>query len=148
MDTDAFSAPDPVGFLKQIKLFDKNLETPEGLKHAVSVTARATNAILGVVGAHSATLEGIGAPAVHILGESFTTVAPLRFGEYVAKIGIAPFSASLKELTGKSIDLGDDYNALEEVIKKFFRKESAVWEVKAQLGTRPGPNGEGGCFFN
>lgn len=39
INADAFTAPDPKGFLKQIKLFDKNLETPEGVKHAVSVAA-------------------------------------------------------------------------------------------------------------
>jgi catalase len=140
VDTDAFPAPDPAGFLKQIQLFDKTLETPEGVKHAVSLTARATNAALGVIGLHSATLEGIGAPAVHILGESFTTIAPLRFGDYVGKIGFAPQSDNLKHLTGKSIDLGEDYNALEELIKRFFRKESAVWAVKVQLALAPDPN--------
>jgi catalase len=133
VDGDVFSAPDPAGFLDQIKLFDKTLETPEGIKHAVSVTARAVNSVIGVVGLHSATLEGVGAPAVHILGESFTTVAPLRYGNYVAKVGFAPASENLKKLTGESIDLGDDYNALEELIKKFFRHEDAVWEVKVQL---------------
>ncbi len=106
------------------------------MKHAVSVTARATNAVLGVVGLHSATLEGIGAPATHILGESFSTVAPLRYGAYVAKVGFAPASESLTKLTGESIDLGADYNALEELIKKFFRHETGVWEVKVQLALR------------
>ena len=137
VDQDAFSAPDPAGFLKQIQLFDKTLEVPEGAKHAVSLAARATNAVIGVVGLHSATLEGIGAPAVHILGESFTTVAPMRYGAYVAKIGFAPASDNLRALTGKSVDLGDDYNALGGLIKKFFRNETAVWEVKAQLALAP-----------
>ena len=134
---DVFGAPDPAGFLKQIKLLDKTLEVPEGVKHAVSVTARATNAILGVVGIHSGALENIGAPAVHILGESFTTVAPLRFGNYVAKVGFAPGSDSLKKLAGQAVDLGADYNALEELIKKFFRHETAVWDVKVQLALAP-----------
>ncbi len=142
VDADAFSAPDPAGFLKQIKLFDKTLESPEGLKHVVSLTARAVNATIGVVGLHSATLEGVGAPAVHILGESFTTVAPLRFGEYVGKVGFAPGSESLKKLTGESIDLGEDYNALEELIKRFFRHETAVWEVKVQLALAPEADAE------
>jgi catalase len=94
---------------------------------------------VGVVGLHSATLEGIGAPAVHILGESFTTVAPLRFGNYVGKIGFAPQSTNLKKLTGKSIDLGEDYNALEQLIRDFFHQESAVWELKVQLALEPEP---------
>ena len=133
INTNAFGAPAPAEFLKQIKLFDKNLETSEGVKHAVSVAARATNAVLKAVHLESATLEGVGAAATHILGESFSTVAPLRYGGYVAKIGFAPGSENLKKLTGESIDLGADYNALEELIKKFFRHETAVWDVKAQL---------------
>ena len=133
INANAFTAPDPAGFLDQIKTFDKNLETPEGLKHAASVAARATNAVLKAVHLPSATLEGIGAASVHILGESFSTVAPLRFGQYVAKIGFAPGSENLEKLTGQAVDLGEDYNALEELIKKFFQHETAVWEVKAQL---------------
>ena len=137
VNANAFTAPDPKGFLEQIKLFDRNLETSEGVKHAVSVAARAANAVLKAVHLSSATLEGVGAPAVHILGESFSTVAPLRYGQYVAKIGFAPGSENLKSLTGQAIDLGADYNALEELIKRFFRHERAVWEVKAQLALAP-----------
>jgi catalase len=137
INTNAFSAPNPGGFLEQLKIFDKNLKTSEGVKHAVSVAARATNAVLKVVHLPSGTLEGIGASATHILGESFSTVAPLRYGSYVAKIGIAPSSGNLKKLTGKAVDLGADYNALEELIKHFVRNETAVWEVKAQLALEP-----------
>jgi catalase len=140
INANAFAAPDPKAFLAQIKLFDKNLETSEGVKHAVSVAARATNAVLKAVHLPSATLEGIGAPATHILGESFSTVAPLRYGSYVAKIGIAPSSENLKKLTGESIDLDADYNALELLIKKFFRHETAVWDLKTQLALAPDPN--------
>lgn len=133
----AFAAPDPKGFLEQLKTFDKNLDTPEGVKHAVSLGARAANAVLKAVHLPSATLEGIGASATHILGESFSTVAPLRYGRYVAKVGFAPGSENLKKLTGTAVDLGADYNALEEMIKKFFRHETAVWDVKVQLALAP-----------
>ncbi len=146
VNADAFSAPDPAGFLKQIKLFDKNLDVSEGVKHAVSLTARAVNATIGVVGLHSATLEGVGAPAVHILGESFTTVTPVRFGSYIARLGIAPASENLRKLTGESVDLSDNYNALEELIKKFFRHETAVWEIKAQLALAPDPDSKHDAF--
>jgi catalase len=130
---DVFTAPNPKDFLAQIKTFDKMLTVPEGVKHAVSVAARATNAAIGLVGAHSATLEGVGAPATHPLGESFTTVAPLRFGDYVAKIGFAPESDNLKQLSGKSIDLDEGYNPLRDAIREFFTSETGVWTVKAQL---------------
>ncbi len=138
INANAFTAPDPAGFLKGIKLFDKTLTTPEEVKHVVSVAARATNAVLKAVHLPSATLEGMGAAAVHPLGESFSTVSPLRFGDYIAKIGFAPGSEELKELTGKGIDLSEDYNALELEIKKFFRHEGGTWDVKVQLALDEG----------
>ena len=133
VNANAFAAPDPAGFLETLKLLDNTLLLPEGVKHAVSVGAQAANAVLKLAHIPSAALESLGAPATHILGESFSTVAPLRYGGYVAKIGFAPESANLRELTGKHVDLGADYNALEEIIKTFFRHESATWEVKVQL---------------
>ena len=139
VNADAFGAPDPKHFLDQIRLLDKTLGVGEGVKHAVSVAARATNAVLGVAHLHSAALEAVGAPAVHILGESFSTVAPLRYGRYVAKVGIAPQSENLRKLTGKSVDLDADYNELEVLIKQFFRHETAVWEVRAQLALAEDP---------
>ena len=140
VNANAFAAPDPAGFLKTLKLLDKTLDLPEGVKHAVSVTAQATNAVLKLAHIPSAALESLGAPATHILGESFSTVSPVRYGQYVAKLGIAPASANLTELTGKHVDLGADYNALEELIKHFFRDETAVWEVKAQLALAEDPS--------
>ncbi len=133
INQNAFAAPNPAGFLKGLKQLDATLTLPEGVKHAVSVAARATNAVLKTVHLQAAQLEGFGAPATHILGESFSTVAPLRYGRYVAKIGLAPASENLKKLTGESIDLDADYNALEGLIKKFFQHETGVWEVKVQL---------------
>lgn len=137
INANAFTAPDAKGFLEQLKTFDKNLDTPEGVKHSVSLAARGTNAVLKALHIPSATLEGIGASATHILGESFSTVAPVRYGNHVAKIGFAPGSDNLKKLTGEHVDLGADYNALEELIKKFFRHETGVWDVKAQLALAP-----------
>ncbi len=136
-----FPVPGPAGFLAQLRLLDKTLGVPEGVKHAVSLTARATNAVIGVAGLHSAALEGFGAPATHILGQSFTTVAPLRFGDYIAKIGFAPDSDNLRALQDKAIDLGD-YNALAELIHHFFRHETAVWAVKVQLALAAKPGVE------
>jgi len=140
VNAEAFGAPDPAGFLDQIKIFDKTLNVPEGVKHIVSVAARGTNAVLSAVGAPSATLGALGAPATHILGETFTTVAPLRYGAYIAKVAFAPGSENLKKLTGEGIDLSADYNALELLIKKFFRHETAVWDVKVQLALVEDPS--------
>ena len=57
----------------------------------------------------------------------------MRYGDYVAKLSFAPNSGNLKALTGQSVDLDADYNALQQLVHKFFRYEDAVWEVRAQL---------------
>jgi hypothetical protein len=59
----------------------------------------------------------------------------------VAKLAIAPSSDNLKELTGKHVDAGRSFNALEESIREFFKDRTAVWEIQSQLalddGTTP-----------
>lgn len=135
INANAFTAPDPAGFLKQIKQFDEGLDVGEATKEVISNVARATNAVLKAVHLPSSTLEGVGASATHPLGEAFSTVAPLRFGEYVCKIGLAPGSANLKHLAGEGIKL-DEYNSLERLIHDFMRENEAVWDVKVQLALR------------
>ena len=129
----AFGAPNAAGFLEQIKLLDKTLEFPEGVKQAVSTVARSTNSILRAIGIHSGSLDNIGHPYTHILGETFSTVAPIRYGDYVAKLAVVPSSDNLKELTGKHIDAGHGFNALEELVREFFKDKTATWKIQSQL---------------
>ena len=128
-----FPVPGPKGFLKQLKGIDKTLELPEELKHTVSFVAREANQALRAVHLHSAALDNIGYPAIHPLGESFSTVTPLRYGAYIAKVAFVPASSSLTELTGKHVDLGEGYNPLRDLLRAFFAGETAVWNVQVQL---------------
>jgi hypothetical protein len=130
----AFGAPDPAGFLEQLKVLDKTLEYPETVKQVVSTIARGTNLALRAIGIHSGALDNLGHPYTHMLGETFTTVAPIRYGDYIAKIGIVPASENLKALTGKHVDAGHGFNPLEEGIREFFQMNTGTWEVQAQLG--------------
>ncbi len=133
VDAKAFGAPDPAGFLQQVKLLDKTLELSETVKQAVSTVVRGTNAVFSAVGIHSGALDALGHAYTHILGETFSTVAPLRYGDYVAKLAIAPSSGNLKELAGKHIHAGEGFNALENLVKSFFASNTAVWDIQAQL---------------
>lgn len=128
-----FGAPNAAGFLQQIKLLDKTLELPETVKQSVSTVARGANAVLRTIGIHSGSLDNLGHPYTHILGETFSTIAPIRYGDYIAKIAIAPSSPNLKALTGKHIDAGHGFNPLELAIKSFFETNTATWEIQAQL---------------
>jgi hypothetical protein len=129
-----FGAPNPAGFLEQVGILDKTLEYPEAVKQAVSTVARGTNVALRAIGIHSGSLDNLGHPYTHILGETFSTIAPLRYGDYVAKIAIVPSSRNLKDLAGKHIDAGHGFNPLEDAVREFFRANTASWEIQAQLG--------------
>jgi len=73
------------------------------------------------------------APNNHILGETFHTMAALRFGGYVAKLSAAPLSRSVRSLSGTTIP--DTDSALRDLVVDFFRNNSAEYELRAQLLT-------------
>ena len=77
------------------------------------------------------------APNTHVLGETFYSAAPLRYGDYVAKISLAPLSSSVKALQHQLIprDAGDD--AHRKLVVDFFASNDAEYEVRAQLCTDP-----------
>lgn len=129
----AFQVPDAAGFLKQLQMLEKHATDSPELKQVVSTTARLTGAALGAVGLESGALKGFGHPETHILGETFYSQTPFRYGGYVAKISFAPASANLKALTGRHLEHAGDYSALRDAVVKFFATERAAWEVRAQL---------------
>jgi Animal haem peroxidase len=74
-------------------------------------------------------------PNNHILGETFYSSAPLRYGKYVAKIEVAPSSPEVRALENVpvSVDAGDDAHTKEVV--EFFETEEAKYELRVQLCT-------------
>lgn len=72
-------------------------------------------------------------PYYHILGETFHSMAALRFGSYVAKISAAPFSDSVRALTGAPVP--DTDSAVRDLVVEFFSSNSAEYELRAQLLT-------------
>ncbi len=131
----AFGSPDTAGFLKALRFLEKNVNDSEVLKKLVSAAARGANAVLGLVGQESGTLKQLGHPETHPLGETFASIAALRYGDYVAKICFTPASENLKALHDKHVDVNGHYSALRDAIVNFFRTETAVWDVGVQLCT-------------
>ncbi len=131
----AFGVPDAAAFLKQLKILEQHATDSQTLKQAVSTTARIAEEALEVFGKESAALKGFGHPETHILGETFASLAALRYGNYIAKIQFVPVSENLKRLTRKHLDHADDYSAIRDAVVKFFETETAVWDVQVQLAT-------------
>ncbi|MGE0215999.1 catalase family protein [Mycolicibacterium sp.] len=73
-------------------------------------------------------------PNRHVLGQTFYTAAPIRFGDYVAKISVAPHSPSVTALVPETIS-PTGANALTDAVVDFFASNSAEYVVSAQLCT-------------
>ncbi|OUJ67767.1 catalase family protein [Hymenobacter crusticola] len=71
-------------------------------------------------------------PNNHILGETFTTLGAIRFGEYVAKIGVAPLSGNVQALAGEQVKI-TEAGGWRDLVVDFFRTQGAEYELRAQL---------------
>jgi hypothetical protein len=132
----AFGAPDAAAFLKTVKLLERHAADSEGLKQFVSTSTRLLENVLESVGGGSEMLKGFGHPETNILGESFYSKVPIRYGAYIAKLSIQPVSENLKQLTGKHVPhLGKLHSGLRDEAVTFFETETAEWNVCVQLCT-------------
>lgn len=135
----AFVAKDSKAFLKSLKLLAATTDTPQVLKKAFSATLRGVESVLKSLGGKSPTLVSLGGhPETHILGETFYSQVPVRWGDYVAKVAVAPVSPELTALTGAALNVDGRPDGLREAVLAFFSEHGAVWELRAQLRTNAG----------
>jgi hypothetical protein len=135
-DGPVFSAPTAKKFLASLKLLAKTTDKAPGLKKALSSVLRGVEAGLESVGSESATLKTLGGhPNNHILGATFHSQAPIRYGDYIAKMGLFPVSPELIALKEKMVDVGHDPDALRTAVRNYFETGGGTWELRAQLCT-------------
>jgi hypothetical protein len=85
-------------------------------------------------GGESAKLKALGGhPKTHILGETFFSQVPLRYGDYIAKLSVAPVSPDLIALKDAPVDLKGHPDGLREAVVEFFRQHGATWEVRVRV---------------
>ena len=77
--------------------------------------------------------EVLATPNHHILGETFHSMAALRYGDHVAKISAAPLSEDVRALTGRPVGRRAGDSALRDLVADFFARHSAEYELRAQL---------------
>jgi hypothetical protein len=130
----AFAAPNAKKFLGKLKLLAGTTDKAPHLKSALAATLRGAEKLLESVGGQSGTLKSLGGePATHPLGEIYFTQVPMKFGNYIAKLSLAPASDALSRLKGVPVAITKSPNALREALQEFFRGSEAVWELRAQL---------------
>ncbi|KQP28867.1 catalase [Methylobacterium sp. Leaf102] len=129
-----FQAPSAEKFLGSLKLLAGTTDRAEGLKIVASTVLRGVNKALQAVGVESTTLASLGgAPNVDPLGETYYSVTPFRYGDYIAKFSVAPVAPALTALTGNEIDASGRPNAIRETVQSEMRGIEGVWEFRVQL---------------
>lgn len=110
-------------------------DLPQGVKQAVRNVARGTEAALEAVGLESKTLSFFGHPPLHPLAEPYFSQAPMRWGDYVAKVGFFPTTATLESLAEAEIDTSADDDAFRDAMIAHFAAQGATFELRVQLAT-------------
>ena len=132
----AFVAPDAKAFLGSLKMLAATTDRAEGAKMALSKALRGVATVLKAVGAESPLVTNMGGqPLTHPLGETFYSQAPLRWGDHVGKVSVAPASANLNALQDRPLALNGDPNALRQAAIDAAGGAACEWDVRVQLCT-------------
>jgi hypothetical protein len=127
-----FSAPDPQGFLKSVKMLASTTNASETGKKIISAVLRTAENALEAVGGESGMLKALGGePQHHPLGETYFSQTPYLYGQYMAKLSLAPVAPELLALDGASIKTEDD--AQRHAIGSHFTSQGGEWELRVQL---------------
>lgn len=129
-----FQARTAAQFLKNLKLLAKTTDRMEGTKVVMSSVLQTVNTALESVGVASPAIQSLGgAPNIDPLGETYFSVTPFRYGDYVAKFRLKPVSNDLTALSGKIIDTSVREDAIRETVQAEMQNIKAVWEFQVQL---------------
>ena len=121
-------------FLGNLKLLAKTTDRMEGTKTVLSSVLQTVNGALEAVGVASPKVQSLGgAPNVDPLGETYFSVTPFRYGDYVAKFRLKPVSQDLTALTGSKIDVSVREDAIRETVQAEMQMIDGVWEFQVQL---------------
>ena len=129
-----FPAGTAAGFLSQAGKIGAATPMPEGVKSAVSSMARNINKVLNAVaGGPSPLLDFYGHPYSHPLDDYYFSQCPIRYGDYVAKLGAFPASAAQDGLNDWQLDPHQDEDGFRHAAVAFFNEHDVVFELRAQL---------------
>ncbi|KQZ55683.1 catalase [Rhizobium sp. Root149] len=129
-----FQAPNAKKFLSSLKLLAKTTNRMEGTKTVMSSVLQTVNKGLEAVGVASPTIQSLGGgPNSDPLGETYFSVTPFRYGDYVAKFKLKPISPDLTKRTDTLIDASVQENAIRETVQAEMQETHGVWEFQVQL---------------
>ena len=129
-----FPAGTAAGFLSQAGKIGALTPMPEGVKSAASSIARNINKVLNAVtGGPSPTMDFYGHPFSHPLDDYYFSQCPVRYGDYVAKLGTFPVAPDQLALNDWQLDPHQDEDGFRHAAIAYFNEHDAVFELRAQL---------------
>lgn len=132
----AFAAPDAAKFLGSLKQLAATTDKGEGAKKLLSGVLRGVESVIEAVGGKSAMISTMGGtPITHPLGDAYYSAVPIRFGDYIAKIGLFPVSPNLTDLHGDKVNTSGRPDALREAVGEVMIEQGGTWELRVQLNT-------------
>lgn len=90
------------------------------------------NKLLEIIGHSSPTLYGLSPKQNHILGETFYSMAAIRYGDYFEK-SAAPLSENVQRLTGEPFDAEKNPSLLRDLVKDFSARRGGIWTAHSAL---------------
>ena len=132
----AFNSPNVKMFGANLKLLAASTDKAEGAKKALSAVLRGAEHVIEALGGESVLIKTLGGtPDTNILGETYYSQAAVRWGDYIAKVSVAPASPELQALKDAHVHAGKDGDALRHAVLEHFRTTGGEWDVKVQLCT-------------
>ena len=130
----AFTDADAKTFLRTFRYTGgKSTFVPEGVIVAGSRAARATEAALETVGLENAHLSFFGQPPHHPASGTYFSQAPLRHGDYIAQLSVAPTAETLAAIGDPRLPSGE--NRFRDAMVGYFAEHEAAFDVRVQLCT-------------
>ena len=121
-------------FLGNLKLLAGTTNKGEGAKVALSKVLQGVNTALTAVGIENPKIASLGgAPNVNPLGETYYSVTPFRYGDYIAKFSLVPVSPDLRRFRDEEIPIEGRENAIRETVQNEMHSTTGVWELRVQL---------------
>ncbi len=133
----------------QIQLLEKLVASPAEAQEWLSKLTRDSSKVLRFLGIEKSVIhaisgkydineplvEGLAQQNEHIMGKTFYSMAPIRYGDYIAKISVAPLSTAMRDLIGQSVNADATPSLFRDLVVDFFRQHNVEYEVRAQLCT-------------
>jgi len=124
-------------YLKLQKLLEQHPTKTDDELASIGKKARLAAKVLKALGRPlPAPVELLSPENAHPLGETFHSMAALRFGDHVGKFSAAPLSDNVRALTGQEVDhAGRPSSPVRDLLEEFFAHNSAEFALRVQLCT-------------